>query len=96
MGEAEKRRKVWLALLTAVSVFFAWFALSRLASVALAVPAPCAVSAPARPAWAVDGLPLGAGIWAQMRALRVEREQRRGYELELEAVARGCAAAPGG
>lgn len=60
------------------------------------VPAPCAVSAPARPAWAVDGLPLGAGIWAQMRALRVEREQRRGYELELEAVARGCAAAPGG
>lgn len=60
------------------------------------VPAPCAVSAPARPAWAVDGLPLGAGIWDQMRALRVEREQRRGYELELEAVARGCAAAPGG
>ena len=39
MGEAEKRRKVWLALLTAVSVFFAWFALSRLASVALAVSA---------------------------------------------------------
>ena len=60
------------------------------------VSAPCAVSAPARPAWAVDGLPLGAGIWAQMRALRVEREQRRGYELELEAVTRGCAAAPGG
>lgn len=64
--------------------------------VGVPVSAPCAVSAPARPAWAVDGLPLGAGIWAQMRALRVEREQRRGYELELEAVARGCAAAPGG
>ena len=60
------------------------------------VSAPCAVSVPDRPAWAVDGLPLGAGIWAQMRALRVEREQRRGYELELEAVARGCVGAPGG
>ena len=65
-------------------------------TVEVPVSAPCAVSVPPRPAWAVDGLPLGAGIWDQMRALRVEREQRRGYELELEAVARGCAAAPGG
>lgn len=39
---------------------------------------------------AVDGLPVGAGIWEQMKALRAERKQRQGYEAELEAAVRAC------
>lgn len=62
------------------------------APVALApVSKPCALQPPARPDFAVDALPLDAELWAMMRALRAERQQRIGYELELEAVARGCA-----
>ena len=68
----------------------------RVRVVEVPVSAPCALAVPPRPAWAVDALPLGAWIWDQMLALRVEREQRRGYEMELEAVVRGCVAAPGG
>lgn len=54
------------------------------------VPVPCKVEAPLRPALAVDGLPVGAGIWEQMKALRAERKQRQGYEAELEAAVKAC------
>lgn len=54
------------------------------------VPVPCKVEAPLRPAFAVDGLPVGSGIWEQMKALRAERKQRQGYEAELEAAVKAC------
>lgn len=54
------------------------------------VPVPCKVESPSRPAFAVDSLPVGSGIWEQMKALRAERNQRQGYEAELEAAVKSC------
>ena len=54
------------------------------------VPVPCRITAPRRPAFAVDSLPLGSGLWDQMAALRAERKQRQGYEGELESAIRSC------
>lgn len=50
----------------------------------------CDAPVPARPAFAIDGLPIGAAVDEQMRALRAERQQRRGYEIELEAAVQSC------
>jgi hypothetical protein len=54
------------------------------------VAVPCKTPTPSRPAFAVDALSLGAGIWEQMSALRAERIQRQGYILELEAAVKAC------
>lgn len=51
---------------------------------------PCKKEDVARPAFAVDQLPIGATIDAQMRALRAERHQRIGYERELIAANESC------
>ncbi|HEY4529165.1 MAG TPA: hypothetical protein VIG97_02365 [Luteimonas sp.] len=51
---------------------------------------PCATSMPAKPAFAVDALPIGSDVWQQMAALRAERLQRKGYEQELEAALLPC------
>ncbi|ALE96500.1 hypothetical protein ABH11_02170 [Serratia marcescens] len=51
---------------------------------------PCKTADVARPSFAVDQLPIGAPIDAQMRALRAERHQRIGYELELLAANEAC------
>lgn len=51
---------------------------------------PCITAMPAKPAFAVDALPLGSDVWQQMAALRAERLQRKGYEQELEAALTGC------
>jgi hypothetical protein len=58
--------------------------------VKIPVAVPCDAPLPSRPAFAVDGLPLGAPIDEQMRALRAERRQRIGYEIELETAAGAC------
>lgn len=58
--------------------------------VKIPVPVPCKATIPERPAFAVDGLPVGAEIWEQMKALRAERKQRQGYEAELEAAVKAC------
>jgi len=58
------------------------------------VPVPCKAQMPTKPAFAVDALTLGADIWTQTTALRAERKQRQGYEVELEALLRGCIEAP--
>lgn len=54
------------------------------------VPVPCKVSAPTKPAYAVEALPLGSTVFRQMVALRAERKQRQGYEAELEAAILAC------
>ncbi|MGQ5935254.1 hypothetical protein ACUNHG_14080 [Serratia sp. IR-2025] len=51
---------------------------------------PCRTADVARPAFAVDQLPMGAPIDMQMRALRAERHQRIGYERELMAANMAC------
>ncbi|HGW3589840.1 TPA: hypothetical protein ACNH39_003316 [Serratia marcescens] len=51
---------------------------------------PCKTADVARPAFAVDQLPIGAPIDMQMRALRSERHQRIGYERELLAANEAC------
>ncbi|HID9280201.1 TPA: hypothetical protein ACXIZC_002777 [Serratia marcescens] len=51
---------------------------------------PCKTADVARPAFAVDQLPIGATIDVQMRALRAERHQRIGYERELVAANEAC------
>ena len=54
------------------------------------VTVPCKAPLPIRPAFVVDALPLGSGIWQQMAALRAERLQRQGFEIEMEAAIRAC------
>ena len=54
------------------------------------VAVPCKTADVARPAFAVDQLPIGATIDVQMRALRAERHQRIGYERELIAANEAC------
>ncbi|CAI0690341.1 Uncharacterised protein [Serratia liquefaciens] len=51
---------------------------------------PCKTADVARPAFAVDQLPIGSPIDTQMRALRAERHQRIGYERELLAANEAC------
>jgi hypothetical protein len=55
------------------------------------VPVGCKTNTVDRPAFAVDALPLGAEVDEQMRALRAERVQRKGYERELETEVARCA-----
>lgn len=54
------------------------------------VQVPCRTERVPRPAFAVDALPIGAGVDEQMRALRAERLQRKGYERRLEAAIEAC------
>lgn len=51
---------------------------------------PCRAQRIQRPVFAVDSLPIGASIAEQMRALRAERLQRKGYEKRLEAAVEAC------
>lgn len=51
---------------------------------------PCRTERVQRPMFAVDVLPIGATIAEQMRALRAERLQRKGYEVRLEAAIEAC------
>lgn len=62
----------------------------KVVEVKVPVQVQCKVTHPDRPLFAVDGLPVGSGIWEQMKALRAERLQRIGYEIELEAAVRAC------
>lgn len=58
--------------------------------VLIPTPVPCKVDSPAKPAFAVDALPVGSGVFRQMAALRAERKQRQGYEKELESAIQSC------
>jgi hypothetical protein len=54
------------------------------------VPVPCKVPDIQRPVFAVESLDVNADIWDMMSALRAERHQRRGYEMQLEASINAC------
>lgn len=54
------------------------------------VPVPCHAPAVQRPAFAFAQVPPAADIKEQVRGLLVEREQRAGYESQLEAALGAC------
>ena len=62
----------------------------QLVRVEVPVQIPCRTERVQRPVFAVDVLPIGASIAEQMRALRAERLQRKGYEVRLEAAVEAC------
>lgn len=55
----------------------------RIEKVYVPVPQEAKRELPAAPAWKVDALPIGAPISEQVKALVAERNQRKGYEIEL-------------
>lgn len=60
------------------------------------VSVPCKVDAPKPPVWATGSLRAESGIWEQVKALLAERQQRIGYEKQLEAAIAACQpSAPG-
>lgn len=83
-------RQALCALLAAALAGCATFSAPRVTEIKVPVPVPCRAPDVPRPLFAVDSLPLGADVLQQMRALRAERQQRAGYEAELEAVLLGC------
>ena len=54
------------------------------------VSTPCIIQKIDTPDFAVDSLPVGSGIWAQMGALRADRLQREAYEQVLNAAIQEC------
>lgn len=62
----------------------------RVVTVEVKVPVPCDPPRPARPASAVDALPLGAGVGAQMRALRADRVRGKAHVQQLENALASC------
>lgn len=62
----------------------------QLVRVEVPVQIPCRTERVQRPVFAVDVLPIGASFDEQMRALRAERLQRKGYERRLEAAVEAC------
>ena len=62
----------------------------QMVRVEVPVQIPCKTVPVERPAFAVDSLPIGASIAEQMRALRAERLQRKGYEKRLVAAVEAC------
>jgi hypothetical protein len=51
---------------------------------------PCQVVVPDTPAFEVDKLNISADIWDMMIALRVERQQRKQFDLELLNLLNDC------
>jgi hypothetical protein len=51
---------------------------------------PCQVIVPDTPTFEVDKLNINADIWDMMIALRVERQQRKQFELELSNLLNDC------
>lgn len=62
----------------------------RTERVEVPVQVPCRAPEIERPQWAVDALPDGAGVFARVKAMAVEIEQRRAYEARLEAAIGAC------
>lgn len=63
--------------------------------VEIPVPVPCVQHLPERPALATDALAAGATTYDKARAALAERQQLRGYVVELEAVLGACTAPAG-
>jgi hypothetical protein len=54
------------------------------------VQAPCKAPTVEKPSFAFDGLALGADIYTQVKTLLADRDQRKGYEVKLEAAVKSC------
>lgn len=62
----------------------------KIKEVQVPVAIPCKITPPNKPDFAVDNLGINEDIFNQVKALLAEREQRKGYELELEAAIKAC------
>lgn len=58
------------------------------ATIPIAVP--CKTEAVERPVWATEALPRDANIFDKAKALLAEIEQRKAYEMKLEAAVTAC------
>ena len=58
--------------------------------VKVVVPVPCRVVLPDEPAYAADTVSLDAPLFDMVRALLVEREQRKARDVEVTAAAKSC------
>lgn len=54
------------------------------------VQVPCKITPPNKPDFAVDNLGIGEDIFEKVKVLLAERQQRKGYELELEEAIKAC------
>lgn len=54
------------------------------------VPVPCRVTLPDEPVYATQGLTLDEPLFELVRALLVEREQRKAVDVETRAAAKSC------
>ena len=84
------KRVVWLAFFACLSGCADISTAPQVVTVNKAVWGECPARKVDKPTFAVDQLPIGAGVSAQMKALRVERQQRMGYEANLEAITDAC------
>lgn len=50
----------------------------------------CKIELPNKPDFALGNLGIGEDIFTQVKTLLAERNQRQGYELELEAAIKSC------
>lgn len=89
---AERRRLIYalllgllIGLLTGCST-----TVERLVPVNVAVPVPCQVLEPERPALAIDSMPPDAPVDVQAREMRADHDLRDGYEGQLRAALRAC------
>lgn len=62
----------------------------RTVRVEVPVSVPCKTPSVEAPAWATDALPADATLFQRVQALAVENEQRRAYDMRLEAAAKSC------
>lgn len=62
----------------------------RTVRVEVPVAIPCRIPAVEVPTWATASLEKGDSLQTKVRALLAEREQRKGYEVQLVAVAQAC------
>lgn len=64
--------------------------ITRPVIVEVPVSIPCRVAIPPEPDYATGSLPLGSDIFEQVRALLIEREQRRGVQAEQKKALEAC------
>ena len=65
-------------------------ATTQIREVKIPIPVPCVTAVPTRPASALDGVPLDAPVFDQVRGLTLDRERLGAYVGELEAVLEAC------
>lgn len=82
----------WLVLLTVAALLAGCATTEQIRTITheVKIPIPCDPQLPAKPASAVDTLPLDAQVDEQMRALRADRQRSNAYQSQLEKALAAC------